>query len=186
MQKRVILIFTGSRRQKTLTYTEGSFRSSHQRGSVKKVFLEISQNSQENTCARVSFLIKLQNKPVTLLKKKRLWHRNFLMNFVKFLRTPFLQNTSARLLLNVFRSEEKVKTSIEIFLRKTQHSVEGLFQSCSCQFWLTIFSNNRWTHINWFSSQLQSWNCYEITINRISNIDQFQMRQHNWNNFYQI
>ena len=24
------------------------------------VFLEISQNSQENTCARVSFLIKLQ------------------------------------------------------------------------------------------------------------------------------
>ena len=28
--------------------------------SVKKLFLEISQNSQENTCARVSFLIKLQ------------------------------------------------------------------------------------------------------------------------------
>ena len=29
-----------------------------QRCSAKKVFLEISQNSQENTCARVSFLIK--------------------------------------------------------------------------------------------------------------------------------
>ena len=28
--------------------------------SVKKVFLEISQNSQENTCARASFLIKLK------------------------------------------------------------------------------------------------------------------------------
>ena len=28
--------------------------------SVKKMFLEIAQNSQENTCARVSFLIKLQ------------------------------------------------------------------------------------------------------------------------------
>ena len=28
--------------------------------SVKKVFLEISQNSLENTCGRVSFLIKLQ------------------------------------------------------------------------------------------------------------------------------
>ena len=27
---------------------------------MKKVFLEISQNSQENTCARASFLIKLQ------------------------------------------------------------------------------------------------------------------------------
>ena len=31
-----------------------------QRCSVKKVFLEISQNSEENTCVRVSFLIKLQ------------------------------------------------------------------------------------------------------------------------------
>ena len=31
-----------------------------QRCSVKMVFLEISQNLQENTCARVSFLIKLQ------------------------------------------------------------------------------------------------------------------------------
>ena len=31
-----------------------------QRCSVKKVFLKISQNSQENTCTRDSFLIKLQ------------------------------------------------------------------------------------------------------------------------------
>ena len=31
-----------------------------QRCSVKRAFLEILQNSQENTCARVSFLIKLQ------------------------------------------------------------------------------------------------------------------------------
>ena len=30
------------------------------RCSVKNLFLEISQNSQENICARVSFLIKLQ------------------------------------------------------------------------------------------------------------------------------
>ena len=31
-----------------------------QRWSVKNVFLEILRNSQENTCARVSFLMKLQ------------------------------------------------------------------------------------------------------------------------------
>ena len=31
--------------------------------------------------------------------KKRLWHRCFPVNFVKFLRTPFLQNTSGWLLL---------------------------------------------------------------------------------------
>ena len=31
-----------------------------QRCSVEKVFLEISQNSQVNTCARISFSIKLR------------------------------------------------------------------------------------------------------------------------------
>ena len=31
-----------------------------QRCSVKKVLLEVSQNSQESACARASFLIKLQ------------------------------------------------------------------------------------------------------------------------------
>ena len=31
-----------------------------QRCSVKKMFLQISQNLQENICGRVSFLIKLQ------------------------------------------------------------------------------------------------------------------------------
>ena len=48
----------------------------------EKVFLEISHNSQEN--------------------KKDTLAQVFFVNFVKFLRTPFLQNTSRRLLL--FRS----------------------------------------------------------------------------------
>ena len=63
----------------------------------KKVFLEVSKNSQENTCARASFN---KNYLKTLLKK-RLWHRCFPVNFVKFLWTPFLQNTSGRLLLKI-------------------------------------------------------------------------------------
>ena len=46
---------------------------------MKKVFLEISQISQEKTCVRASFLIKLQ-------ASGRLWHRCFPMIFVKFLR----------------------------------------------------------------------------------------------------
>ena len=58
--------------------------------SVKKVFLEILQNSQESTCARVSFLIKLQALPASLLKK-RLWRRCFPLNFAKFLRTSFFR-----------------------------------------------------------------------------------------------
>ena len=62
------------------------------RCSVKKVFLEITQNLQENTCARVSSLIKLQAwglRQATSLKK-RLWHLCFPVSFAKFLRTPFL------------------------------------------------------------------------------------------------
>ena len=50
------------------------------RCSVKKVFLEISQNSQENTSAKVSLL------------KRRFWHRCFPVNFVKFLEHLFLRN----------------------------------------------------------------------------------------------
>ena len=56
--------------------------------SVKEVFLQTSQNSQENTCAKVSFLIKLRAK----LYFYKIWHRYFLANFAKFVRTPFLQN----------------------------------------------------------------------------------------------
>ena len=62
-----------------------AIRSSHQRCSVKNVFLKISQNAQENTCARVSFL-----------------------NFAKFLRTPFSQNTFGRLLLDSFFKNRNV------------------------------------------------------------------------------
>ena len=60
--------------------------------SVKKAFFEISQNSQENACARVSFL------------KKRLWHRCFPVNFATFLRTFFLTE-HLRWLLLTFQSE---------------------------------------------------------------------------------
>ena len=45
-----------------------------QRCSVKKAFLEIPQNSQKNTCATVSFLIKL----------------HALGKIAKFLRTPLV------------------------------------------------------------------------------------------------
>ena len=59
-----------------------------QRCSVKKVFLEISHNLQENTCARVSFFNKVAGlRPrVCTFIKKRLWHRYFHVKFAKFLR----------------------------------------------------------------------------------------------------
>ena len=61
-----------------------------QRCSVEKVFCVLTnlQNSHENTCARASFLIKLQGLSPETLLKKRLWHRCFPVNFAIFLRTP--------------------------------------------------------------------------------------------------
>ena len=38
----------------------------------ENVFLEISQNSQENTCARVSFLLKLLAEACSFIKKETL------------------------------------------------------------------------------------------------------------------
>ena len=43
-----------------------------QRCYVKKVFLEISQNSQENTCAKVSFSIRLQAQACNFIKRETL------------------------------------------------------------------------------------------------------------------
>ena len=68
------------------------FRSSHLRCYVKKVFLEISQISQQNACATASFL------------KKRFCQRCFPVNFAKFLRTSFLTE-HIRWLLLAFQSE---------------------------------------------------------------------------------
>ena len=54
----------------------------------KKVFLKISQNSQESACARISFIIKACNP----FKKENL-AQLFPVNFAKFLTTHFLQDT---------------------------------------------------------------------------------------------
>ena len=78
------------------------------RCSVEQVFLKISQNSQENTCPRVSFLLKLQAPPATLLKK-RIWSRCFPVNFAKFLRTTFfIEHIWWLLLKKVCRSTQNM------------------------------------------------------------------------------
>ena len=65
---------------------------------MKKVFLEISQNSQENTCPIVSLFNKAAGLSFFSIKK-RLWHKCFPVNFAKFLGAPFLYNTFGSLLL---------------------------------------------------------------------------------------
>ena len=67
------------------------FRSSHRKCSIKEGVLKNFAKFKRNTCARVSFLIKLQAWGLRLatLSKKRPWHSCFPVNFAKFSRTPF-------------------------------------------------------------------------------------------------
>ena len=71
----------------------------------KKRLLKISQNSQENTCARASFLIN--SEACNFIQKKKLWLRCFHVNFVTFLRTTFfiehLRTTASGLLKHLIQ-----------------------------------------------------------------------------------
>ena len=61
-----------------------------QRCSVKKVILEILQNSQASTCARVSFLVKTQAcRPATLFKNLVTLVKVFSCAFCEISKTPF-------------------------------------------------------------------------------------------------
>ena len=65
----------------------------------KGVITNFVKFTGKHVCKSLSFLTKLQACkvagliPATLLKKT-LWHSCFPVNFAKFLRTPFLQNTN--------------------------------------------------------------------------------------------
>ena len=83
-------------------YRIGNLGSSHQRCSIKKRVLRNFTKFTGKQLCQSGFLNEVAGlSPATLLKilKKTLWHRCFPVYFVKFLRTPFLQNTSGRPLL---------------------------------------------------------------------------------------
>ena len=72
--------------------------------SVKKVFFEISQNSQENSCAKVSFLIKLHALACNFIKKETL-AQVFSCEFSEISKNTFCYRTplvAASELLNQF------------------------------------------------------------------------------------
>ena len=85
--------------------------SSRPKGSLKIVLGEISQNLQE-IYAGISFFIKLLTlyiccfiKNISAASLKTfLQRRRFLVSLAKFVRTPFLQNTTGRLLLIIAAS----------------------------------------------------------------------------------
>ena len=76
-------------------------RSSHWRCSNEKgVLRNLTKFTGKHLCQSLFFNKVAGLRPTTLLKK-RLRHRCFPVNFPKFLRTSFLQNTPRRLLLNI-------------------------------------------------------------------------------------
>ena len=78
-----------------------TYRSSNPEVLCKKAVLEVSQNSQKNKCARVSFLIKLQARGLQLYLKRD-WYGCFPVNFAKFSRTSFFIEYLWWMLLNIF------------------------------------------------------------------------------------
>ena len=92
------------------------------RNNLSEVFCTIYLSKLEAVSQKFIITLIIINKPATLLKrdpdtgvlqkvqkqppevfwkKKRLWHRCLPVNFAKFPRTPFFQNTFGRLLLKV-------------------------------------------------------------------------------------
>ena len=79
----------------------GSYRSSHGRCSVKKgVPRNFAKFTGKQLCRRL-FFNKVAGLGFATLLTKNFWYRFFPVNFAKFLRTPFIQNTSGRLLLEL-------------------------------------------------------------------------------------
>ena len=82
-------------------YQRQNYRSNHRRCSVRKgVLRNFGKFTEKRLCQGLFFNKVAGLRPATLFKK-RLWHRCFPVNFVKSLRTPFLQNTSGQLLLKI-------------------------------------------------------------------------------------
>ena len=117
-------------------------RSSHQRYSVKKVLLEISQNSQENTCTRVSFLIKLQASDKGVRK-----------NFAKF--------TGKHLRWSIFFKVTDLKAcSLINFIKKV---TTALMFSCEfCEPFKNTFSVKHLRTAAFVNILMKSWKSFKI------------------------
>ena len=93
----------------------------------KKVFLEISQNSQESTCARVSFLIKLKAQACNFIEKETLT-QVFSCEFCGISKSTFSCRTSsvAASVINNFKTSFSICFEISYALKKRPHPAQVL------------------------------------------------------------
>ena len=107
------------------------------------MFLEVSQTSQENTCARVSFLIKLQASGLAQM---------LFCEFCEISKTTFLQNTSGRLFLcnkKRFRQQWMFGIILRDFRAKMEKLARNGSKQKKCQiFLISLFS--KFVNMDWF------------------------------------
>ena len=104
-----------------------------QRCSIKKVLLEISQNSQENTCARVSFLIKLHKGLACNFIKKETLAQVFSCEFCQISKnTFFIERLCWMLLLKSLWIYQKVSDILK----------SGCGSSRPCRFYQKVISKS--------------------------------------------
>ena len=116
------------------------FRSSHRRCSLRKgVLTNFAKFTRKHLCQSFFFNKVAGLRPATLLKK-RLWHRYFPVNFAKFLRTPFPQNTF---------STEHLQASAFIFYSKEFHQWRIHFISFISSFPDQPLFWFRWIYFKW-------------------------------------
>ena len=92
--------FYYSCRLKASIFTESKLFCNTQKQCCSQMFWKIRDlkhfaNLRVNNCA---YSLELYERPAILLKAVRFQHRCFAATFANFLRTPFSQNTSGRLL----------------------------------------------------------------------------------------
>ena len=89
---------------------------------VQKMWSKMSQDLQENTLTRVSFLIKSQSSTCNY----------FSVNFTQILRLPFLQNTCGQLLLNLSsRCRKRIQNANFSGFQYLSADLETLIQYCN-------------------------------------------------------
>ena len=121
------------------------FRSSHWRCFVKKgALINFVKSAKKHLCLRLFFNEVTNLRSATLLKK-RFWHRCFPANFAKFLRIPFVQNTSERLLIWTTASETSNTKYLELIKRRSKVQEKNMSCNCALNFdqWKTFSKNHK-------------------------------------------
>ena len=81
---------------------------------LKGILRNLAKFTRKHLCQSLLFN-KVADLGSTTLLKKRLWHRYFPVNFVKFLRRPFSQNTSERLVLWIYSYSLVFLSTLSLF-----------------------------------------------------------------------